>query len=184
LGQPATTRPDPVAGLSAAEFARWYWTKAEVVAFARTLGVATSGDKAAVTARIIAALSGGDPRDVKAQRPVRTHVAEPLGPATVIPDGVVLSRTLRDWFVTQVGPSFRFNGQLRWFLRHHPGATLGDALDHYRATAGDPGGPIGQQFEYNRFTRQWADDHPGATAAEIRAAWWRHRSTPTDQRQP
>lgn len=179
---PEAARPELVAGLGADEFGRWYWTKAELVAFARTLGVGTSGDKAAVTARITAALSGRDPVAATRPAPVRNRLAEPLGPCTVIPDGVVLSASLRAWFVDQVGPSFRFNGQLRWFLRHQPGATLGDALDHYRATLDDPAGPIGEQFEYNRFTRQWARDHRGASPAEIRAAWWRHRNTASDRR--
>ena len=60
-------RPLLTPELTGAEFARWYWTLAELQPFARTLEVSASGRKADVTARIIAVLDG--------TAPPRTHRA-------------------------------------------------------------------------------------------------------------
>jgi hypothetical protein len=42
--------------------------------------------------------------------------------------------------------------------------------------------PIGGQFEFNAFLRRWRSTHPGATREEGLAAWYEHRSRPTDER--
>ncbi|MFD9264019.1 hypothetical protein ACFVZQ_37100, partial [Streptomyces sp. NPDC059538] len=52
------SRPAPTAALSGAELLRWYWTLAELTALAREMGLPAGGGKAAVTARLAAALDG------------------------------------------------------------------------------------------------------------------------------
>jgi hypothetical protein len=173
-------RPEPTGELTAEEFGRWYWTKAELVLFARTLGVATGGSKLDLSTRIRCALAGV-PAPV-AKPAARNRVRGPLTPSTQIPAGVVLSRELRDWFTAQVGPTFRFNGHLREFLANGAGRTLGEAVDHYLATRASPPEDIAEQFEYNRFARAWRANHPDGAAEQMRSAWWEHRSAPTDAR--
>jgi hypothetical protein len=170
-------RPLGSDALSAQEFVRWYWTKAELIAFARALGVPAGGSKIELTDRIRAHLAGEPPPANAAS--VRTRLSGPLTATTVIPPGVVLSQALRDWFTEQVGPSFRFNESLRQFLANGSGRTLGEARDHYVATRGLPTTDIAPQFEYNRFVRAWRADHPDGSGEQMRQAWWEHRSTPT-----
>ena len=173
-------RPALTPTIAAAEFSRWYWTVAELAAFATELGVSRRGPKAALTERIRATLAG---ETVVEPPPVRrTRLAPPMSRATVIPDGLVLSRELRDWFVAEVGPGFRANEVLRRFLAEEAGRTLGDALDCFEATRHAPSAAIGAQFEYNAFVRAWWERHPDGTADELRSAWTRWRATPVDER--
>ena len=173
-------RPQPTGELSAQDFVRWYWTKTELVAFARSLGLSAGGSKIELTDRIRARLAG-EPPPVDGVA-VRTRLTGPLTADTVIPPGVVLSQVLRDWFTQQVGPSFRFNESLRQFLANGSGRTLGEAVDHYLATRGLPTADIAPQFEYNRFVRSWRAANPGGSGEQMRQAWWEYRSAPTDRR--
>jgi len=188
---PREARPELGPGLTGAELKRWYWLRAELADLAHRLGVSAAGSKDELTARLVAALDRESPPS-NPITPRRTSAGPQLSgvltPETVIPPGQRSSQALRRFFEERVGPSFRFDGAMRAFIRDHPGATLGDALAHWRATRssagpGQPGGSaIAPQFELNRFTRQWYLDHPGGTRAELRAAWQTYRETPTDAR--
>ncbi len=65
------SRPPLFAGLPVAEFDAWEWHKAELTAFARSLGIPATGAKAAVAARIRTQLAA---HEVTANAAV-THVA-------------------------------------------------------------------------------------------------------------
>ncbi|MFH8774113.1 hypothetical protein [Streptomyces sp. NPDC017958] len=54
----AGSRPPLTADLTGAELLRWYWTLDELTGLARSMGVARHGGKAALTARLAAALDG------------------------------------------------------------------------------------------------------------------------------
>lgn len=90
-------KPALYAGMSAEEFGRHYRTMVELRAFARSIGVPTSGNKADLTDRISRALSGQAPV-AKSPSPKRT-LPEPLGADTELGGSVVLSRRLRQWFI-------------------------------------------------------------------------------------
>lgn len=169
-----------MASLDAAQFTRWYWTMAELVAFAGELGVSRRGPKAELAERIRATLAG---EEVPApQHSGRVRLPPPFNRDTPVPDGTVLSAALREWFVEQVGPSFRANDALRRFLARGSGRTLGEALECYEAAGAVPARPIGAQFEYNAFVRRWWARHPGGTVDQMRADWANWRATPVDQR--
>lgn len=167
--------------LDASEFTRWYWTVAELAAFAGELGLSRRGPKSALTERIRATLAGEPVVDPPLRR--RTRLTPPITRATVIPDGLVLSRELRDWFVAEVGHDFRANEALRRFLAEESGRTLGEALECYLVSRWAPSATIGEQFEFNAFVRAWWERHPDGTDSELRRAWARWRATPIDQRQ-
>lgn len=166
--------------MSADEFTRWYWTVAELRPFARELGVSSSGVKGELSARIAARLAGQDAPPEPRRR--RTRLQPPLTKDTVIPDGVVLSRELRDFFVEQIGPQFHSDQHMRAFLRDGHGRTLGDAVDHWYRTRDAPAPAIGEQFELNRFTRSWYAKNPGGSRADLLAAWAAYRAAPADRR--
>lgn len=176
-------RPLLTPGLSGAEFRRWYWTKAELVVFARALGVQTSGGKEQLTDRLADRLDGRVGGSEPEQRSATPQLTGEVGAETVIPHGQRCSQLLRRFFQSAVGPSFRFDAAMREFVSTANGAaTLGDAVEHWHRTRQDADREIGRQFELNRFTRQWWLENPGGSAEQLRAAWRVHRSLPADVR--
>lgn len=178
-------RPDLTTGLTGAELVRWYWLKSELVGFARLLGVAGSGSKDELTARLTAALDGNPPPPgSRRSRTQRGHqLRGDLCADTLIPRGQRSSQELRAWFLTHVGPSFRFDRRMREFIDAADGTTtLGDAVRHWMSTRNEPLTRIDPQFELNRFTRAWYASNPSGTSAELLAAWKNYRSLPIDER--
>lgn len=185
-GEPDSTpgpsaRPPLSPQMSAAEFSRWYWTVAELRPFARELGIASTGVKAELSARIAARLAGETPPPPPKR--ARGRLQPPLSEDTVIPEDVVLSRELRDWFAAQIGPTFHSDGHMRDFMRNGTGRTLGDAVAHWYATRDSPRPEISPQFELNRFTRAWHTANPGGSTADLKRAWQEYRNTPADARE-
>ena len=168
--------------LAEAEFVRWYWTLAELQAFARSVGVRATGRKLEVSARIAAHL-GGRSQPRATPRPKATpQLTGELCADTVIPHGQKSTRHLREFFEAEIGPSFRFDGHMRPFLADPNGATLGDAIDHWHATRGVPLPRQSSSLEFNAFTKEWHRHHPAGTTTACRAAWQRYRALPVDQR--
>lgn len=184
MAEAVQTRPQLTAELSGGELRRWYWLKDELVAFARVLGVRTSGGKELLAERIAAHLDGVpfvEPSPAK-----RGHTAQ-LGPEltaeTRIPAGQRCSEHVRAWLSAQTGSRFHFDAEMRAFFAAADGTqTMHDALEHWRATRDQGARAIDAQFEYNRFTRQWRQEHPLADRTELLAAWHEYRARPIDER--
>ena len=182
---PPEQRPVLSPSLTGAELQRWYWLKAELVAFARIMGVSTSGGKQDLAARLVAALDGlplPSPSPGRRGTPTARQLKGPLTRQTVIPSGQRCSQELRAFFTAQIGPSFHFDEAMRRFVADGAGRTLGEAVDHWAATRDAPTGEIGAQFELNRFLRRWRAAHPGAGRADAVRAWREYRALPTDAR--
>lgn len=172
---------------TAQDITGWYWTKAELVDVARRLGVARSGSKAELTARLVAALDGsaGDARPVRertrARPPMSEQLRPPFAPSQRIPAGQPLTRQLREWLDTQAGHPIRVNREMRAMMRDPGGRTLADLLK--AATSPVSETAIGPQFERNRFWRLIARTHPEWTRVQREKAWQEFRSRPTSQRE-
>jgi hypothetical protein len=179
-----SARPALTPELAAEEFRRWYFLKTELVTFAREMGVTSSGSKEDLTARIALALTGGEAVAPPSDRRVRAgrQLERPVSAASVIPTGQRCSQVLREFFASEVGPSFRFDAGMRDFIANGEGRTLGDAVDHWRATRDRGQSTIGRQFELNRFTRQWYQDNPNGHRDGLRAAWLTYRNQPEELR--
>ncbi|MFB7368422.1 DUF6434 domain-containing protein [Streptomyces sp. NPDC056222] len=177
------SRPSLTPDLTGAELRRWYWTLAELSALARAMGLPLGGGKAAVTARLAAALDGlpvpePDPSPRRAGR----QLAAPVCRDTVIPQGQRCSQVLREFFRREIGPAFHFDVFMREYIAGAAGRTLGDAVAHWHATRAHATEPqeVGAQFEFNRFLRDWHGRHPEGSRTEALAAWQAHRARPRD----
>ncbi|MFD6227952.1 DUF6434 domain-containing protein [Streptomyces sp. NPDC060232] len=180
-------RPLLSTALTGAELLRWYWTLAELSGLARRMGVPVRGGKAALTARLAAALDGRPepapgPAAPAAPRPAGRQLAAPVDGTTVIPPGQRCSQVLREYFVREIGPGFHFDAFMREYVAGHAGHTLAEAVEHWHATRAQAAEPqeVGAQFEFNRFLRDWHARHPGGTRTDALAAWRTHRSRPRD----
>lgn len=168
------------------DITEWYWTKAELVDIARRLGVARSGNKAELTARLVAALGGpaGSRVSVTTARPARPtpsdRLTSPFELTQRIPVGQPLTRQLREWLDTQAGHPIRVNRLMRAMLRNPDGRTLADLLTAAMSPVSDV--VIGPQFERNRFMRLMSCTHPERTRAQREDAWREFRSLPTSER--
>lgn len=176
-------RPGLEKDMGGTEFARWYWTKEELVAFARTHRLPAAGGKQEIAARVAAFLDGTDAPPPAARRKAGKQLVPPLSAATVVPEGQRCSQVLRAWLHGELGPGFHFDAAMRGFFAAADGTTtLGDALAHWAATRGGDPGEVAPQFELNRFSRQWHRRNPGGTRGQMLAAWMLHRSLPVDLR--
>ncbi len=177
-------RPPLTATLGGAEFLRWYWLKAELVEFARLLGVRATGSKETLAARIAAHLDGRAFTEPPSSK-LRSYpqLAHPLGASTLVPHGQRCSQVVRAWLTKEIGPSFRFDAAMREFFSTTDGTqTLSDARHHWHQTRETGTPEIGSQFEYNRFTRAWHVENPDGDRAELLRAWREYRNTPADDR--
>jgi hypothetical protein len=165
--------------LDAAEFERWYWLKAELLAFCREAGLPRGGSKPELASRIAAYL-GGRPFDA----PTRTSRTGPMPLEftleTLIGDGWQCTPSLGAFMRSHCGASFRFNASVRHFVHTQAGHTLAEAVACYRASVsrGAPKTAIPAQLEYNRHTREFHAKNPGATRQQVLEAWWAKRSRP------
>lgn len=170
-------RPPLTTALTGAELRRWYWTLAELTAFARTLGVPTGGGKPALTERMCSALDGTAPPAPVARRPAAAGLRGPLTGSSVLPPGQRCSQELR-YLGERIGPRFRFDAHVREFVAAGAGRTLDGLVAHWEATRTAPPRAIEPQFEFNRFLRRWHLDHPDEPRAAALAAWRAHRAHP------
>ncbi len=178
-----TTRPDPEDVSTWRDVAQWYWTRAELNAVARRVGVPSSGNKQNITQRLLVHLgqpgSASPAASIEApgdRRKSNTQMPGPYAEDQVVPAGQRMTRELREWFLDKCGPGFRFDGHMRDFFAAPEGRTLGDAVKLWFSTRGVPR-PSEPQFEYNRFVREYRKSHPAVGHAEVVAAWRAHRET-------
>ena len=174
-------RPELSPDLPAAELGRWYWTRAELAAFARQLRVPATGAKLELADRLAAILDGRPPAPAPPRRPAAAGaLPEPVTRATLLPPGQRCTEQLRRVLRAEIGPAFHFDRAMREFVAAADGHSVGDAIAHWHRTRAEAARPadIPAQFELNRFLRDWRRDHPGRTRAEALAAWREHRGRP------
>ncbi|MGW7437012.1 DUF6434 domain-containing protein [Streptomyces sp. NPDC054849] len=179
------SRPALTRALTGTELLRWYWTLAELSTLAREMGLSAGGGKAAVTARLAAALDGlAAPPGAASPAPRRAGrgLAAPVDGTTVIPQGQRCSQVLREYFVREIGPRFHFDAFMREYIAQRAGHTLAEGVAHWYATRAQAAEPqeVGAQFEFNRFLRAWHARHPDGARSQALAAWQAHRARPRD----
>lgn len=169
-------RPQLTGDLSAEEFARWYWSKRELIDFARSKGIGVAGSKEEIEERIDLYLTSGEV--VKVKGPVRIDgLTGPLSGEMEFPPGQTMGSHLRAYMTERCGEDFRFDSHMRAFFKAG-NKTLDQAVEHWFVTRDLPSDEIGWQFQYNRFVRDFYRANPGADQEEMIAAWTKARSEP------
>ncbi len=127
---PDSERPALESIRRAATFRRWYWLKSELVAFARSKGLPTAGNRPELTERIAHWLSAGE------VKPPERRVAtsrfdwrrEELTPETLITDSYRNTRNMRAFMKTHAGTRFAFSNEFMAWMRANSDRTLADAV--------------------------------------------------------
>ncbi len=179
------------------DFRDFYWLKRELQDFCRAHGLATSGGKREIAARIEHFLRTGQrlravatrPAETAAARRVNTTAAAELSMTTRAPAGFRCTQEARQFFERHLGKRFRFTVTLQDFIKAHPGVTFRKIADEWqrqdalrRAGAWQPA--ISPQFEYNQFTRDYHADprNQGKTHRDCLQAWNRVRARRGDHK--
>ncbi|MEM9195770.1 MAG: DUF6434 domain-containing protein [Myxococcota bacterium] len=184
--QGSRTRPPIERIKSAAEFRRWYWLKSELVAFARTRGIATTGQKPELAKRVAAFIDTGHRLAAPKKKRIRSDFdwrTSSLRKSTVITDSYRNTQNVRSFMKKHAGEKFRFSNEFMAWMRANEGKTLGDAvmfwreLDRKKREEGYREASLPQN-QYAQFSRALAEARPGIKAADIRRIWKIKRSGP------
>ena len=179
-------------------FARYYYLKEELLAFCRANGMATSGSKTDLAARVERFLRSGQvaeaaatAADAQARRRARPQAASQAEPAVdaLLGSDFKCTEERRSFFESQVGRRFHFSVKLQRYLRSNPKATYADAIAEWRRLDAARSGPardtetdpIDPQFEYNRYIRAFFADNPGRSLKEAIACWRFRRELPGER---
>lgn len=176
-----TNRPQLSNRLSIGQFRENYWLKSELMAFCSEQGLPTMGSKFDLTARIDRYLRGDD----LPEPGPRTSKRGPWdSEAGLTPESRVIhyknDQKTREFFISQVGPGFRFNAYLRGFAKHPQDGrlTYADLVNGYRESLAQPRASIEPQFQFNQFQRDFHQNNPGADRLACNAAWREVRDAP------
>ena len=161
------------------EFRAYYWMKADLVRFARQLGLATHGYKPELGARIERCLEGLPALTESALEPSNVHrdSDRPLRRDTPVVRYMSDAKT-RAFFESQIGPGFHFTYRLNQYRLAHRTLTYGDLVDEWiaerdRRRNSSYKAEIARHGKYNRFIRDYFADelNRGKSLRDAAAAW-------------
>ena len=161
------------------EFRAYYWMKADLVRFARQLGLPTHGYKPEVAARIERRLQGLPALTESAPGPstASRDSDRPLRRDTPVVRYMSDAKT-RAFFESQIGPGFHFTYRLNQYRLARRALTYGDLVDEWiaerdRRQNSNYTPEIAQQGKYNRFIRDYFADelNRGKSLGDAAAAW-------------
>lgn len=172
-------RPTLHPKMSVADSKTYYWMKADLVGFARRLGLPTHGYKPELSKRILQCLTGAPAvagAKKRAPSPARDS-DNPLRRDSPVVNYKSDSRT-REFFKAQIGPDFHFTYHVNQHRLANAGLTYGDLIDEWLAERDrrDTEGykpTIAKHGEYNQFVRDYFADraNAGRTMHDAAAAW-------------
>ena len=161
------------------EFRAYYWMKADLVRFARQLGLPTHGYKPELVARIERRLQGLPTVTESAPEPSNAgrDSDRPLRRGTPVVRYMSDAKT-RAFFESQIGPSFHFTYRLNQYRLAHRTLTYGDLVDEWiaerdRRRNSSYKAEIAQHGKYNRFIRDYFADelNRGKSLRDAANAW-------------
>ncbi|GHT39967.1 hypothetical protein AGMMS49965_07460 [Bacteroidia bacterium] len=128
-------RPELNSNISAADFKDFYWFKEELTAFCKSKGLAATGRKPELTARIIAYLQTGEVvRRVNNKKYTSKFDwnKATLDLDTEITDNYKNTENVREFLRREIGAHFRFNVPFGEWMKQNCGKTLRDAIHFWK----------------------------------------------------
>lgn len=174
----------------------WYWLKAEIVDYARHIGVSPSGGKFDIIDRVAHFLDTGErrkPSDEKTGKKNARQAAsgfdwarDPITRQTPIDGAYRNNSNVRRFFEREIGRKITFNIAFMAWMKDNIGKTMGHAveewlrLDAERKSGVKPDIPFHNQF--NAYVRDFFADNPGRSMDDARHYWKLKRSLPGHNR--
>lgn len=161
---------------------QWYWRKAELVIYARSLGLKIGGAKFEILERIANYLDSGKKSghstQIKSTSP-KSHFDwknNPLTPHTLITDNYKNTENVRNFFKSHLGPQFKFNLALMDWVKNNVGKTLEEALQYYKSYKAKKKSPgfktqIKSHNQFNQYVRDFLNDNPKLSLKDARRTW-------------
>ena len=174
----ASERPAIESCLRGEDLRQWYWRKTELVDYARSLALPTTGAKFELLERIAHFLDTGE-----TLRPRRRAVTSrfdwsraQLTPQTVITDSYRNTQNVRRFFQGHCGAGFTFSIAFMEWMRENVGKTLLDACDAYRALRAAASQAVHRTSikahnQFNQYMRDFLDDNPELGVDDVRRVW-------------
>lgn len=161
------------------DFRSYYWMKADLVAFARRLGLPCDGHKPELSTRIERRLRGLPPSIEPRRSPSKAprDSDQPLRRGTPVVN-YRSDQTTRAFFQSQIGREFHFTYLLNQYRLARENLTYGDLVDEWvaerdRRRDSTYQAPIPEQGKYNRFIRDFFADkkNRGKSLGDAAVAW-------------
>jgi hypothetical protein len=157
-------------------FLDYYWLKEELIAFCKSYKIPLNGSKETLTKRIYTFLKTGTIlTEKKPQTKPKPATNVKLTLTSTIPVGYKNDERQRQFFISIIGPHFKFNVSFMNWMKQNAGKTYQDAVDEWnRIWEEKKSGnktAISPQFEYNQYTRDFFKANPNRSRDEAITCW-------------
>lgn len=156
------------------DFKNYYWDKQELITFCRQNKIPAEGGKIELAERIEFFLSSGGKitQTYKKSDKIFYDSDQNITVNTPVIHYKNDAKT-RDFFISQIGGTFKFNFYLRAFAKQENNGdlTYGDLVQGYKDSLKNKKTTIDKQFEYNQFQRDFHKNNSNKTRLECNQAW-------------
>lgn len=181
-------RPNILEIRTGQDLKKWYWLKAELVAFAKNTGASYVGSKFAVLDRLADKLDGGTVKiETKTFATSKFNWAKSvLTLDTIITDSYTNGPNTRKFFESRCGDKFRFSIPFMNWMKENQGKKLQDAIvewERLETLSKDKNfkSEIPAGNEYNKYVRDFFADNPDKTIDQARRFWKLKRNLPLEK---
>ena len=174
---------------SGKEFNTWYWSKDEMLAICKQLGLPTQGRKFDLRDRIMHALDQGmdtikPPKSAKGVSKFNWAKAT-LTLETKITDSVSFGPNFRSFMKEQIGSKFKCHSDFMDWVKGNVGSTLGDAVVTWKALEDRKKDPsfkriIADNNMYAQYIRDFLEDNPGLSLEDVKHYWELRKKLPME----
>ena len=178
-------RPDISTISTGQELKRWYWSKAELILFARARGVRQAGSKFDVLDRLANDLDGKTTSEAGPKKPSSStpRAKETLTLETVITDSYKNGENTRRFFKEHCGQDFSFSIPFMAWMKTNAGMKMKDAVAEWERLQKvrkekKQVSVIPESNQYNQYIRDFFADNPNRTIVDARYYWKLKRKLP------
>ena len=164
--------------LAVQDFLDFYWLKNEMSRFLKFLNLSASGSMADLKKRIVNYLRTGIIPTVKKGKKIpQIRLKGPFSLKTIIPPNMILSDEIREFFISQCGPRFRYKIDIIKYIRENPGKSFGDVAAQWERVLSEERErkkikkKIAPSCEYNRYIRDFMAQTSKKSLKEAIICW-------------